>query len=204
MIEKLYQANGNKISSLLVSGNSFKFSSASFQNIESFKTSYDKKLSLSTKLEIPFDKVKYITKEEKSDTIVIHYKSKTTIPMACEFTLNNTGEFEQFTQQLENDLGLKQIKEVKSPFKAGFPNLFIGLFIAAFTWLGYYRLEEINNGTALAATSGKSRLFDQIVTLLGTNALLVIGGGLTVFFIVKAAMRFSNPPNETKWIFRNR
>jgi hypothetical protein len=67
MTQKVFSVSGNKISSLIIDESALKFSSKSFVNYNEFVESFNKSLSLATKLKVQFDNIKYIKKEDNED-----------------------------------------------------------------------------------------------------------------------------------------
>ena len=64
MTTKVFSISGNKISSLIIDANSLKFSSKTFNSLLEFQESWNKKLSIATKIEVKFDVIKSIKKED--------------------------------------------------------------------------------------------------------------------------------------------
>ena len=64
MVDKVFSISGNKISAFILDENSLKFSSSSSETVDTFREAFAKKLSLATKVEIKYDTIKSIKKED--------------------------------------------------------------------------------------------------------------------------------------------
>ena len=96
MIDKVFSVTGNKITSFIIDEDSLKFSSSTFETVDEFKLAFDKKLSLATKVEIKYNAIKSIKKEDNSSEISIVYKSALGISMDCEFAFTDTSKNQLF------------------------------------------------------------------------------------------------------------
>src|SRR4051812_28025534 len=103
MLNQVFAINGNKISSFVADTDSLKFSSSSFDSMDKFLTSFSKKLSLATKVEIKYDSIKSVQKEDNDKTVVIKYKALAGITSGCEFSFNNESDYEVFFSYLEKE-----------------------------------------------------------------------------------------------------
>ena len=198
MVDKVYSVSGNKISSAIIDENSLKFSSATFKTVDAFREAFAKKLSLSTKVEIKYDSIKHIRKEENDDEVTITYKNSLGLPVDCEFSFNGAADCEEFFTFFEKQKQFTKSHETLTPFKA-VRNYGIGLIATiGFTIFSYFQAIDIANGVAEEAHSRKARLFYNVVGLLGDKGVLAVGGLVSCFLIYKIWTRFSNPPGQIK------
>jgi len=198
MVDKVFSITGNKISSFITDESSLKFSSATFDTVESFREAFTKKLSLSTKVEIKYDTIKYIRKEDNSKEVLILYKKFIGIPLDCEFSFTDKADYETFFSFFEKDRYFRKSHETVTPLRA-IRNYLIGLAATiGFTIFAYYQAVDIANGTVEEASSGRVRTFNYIIGLLGDKGVLLIGTLISGYLIYKIWKRFSNPPNQIK------
>lgn len=203
MLDKVFLITGNKVSSLITDENSLKFSSATAESVQSFKEAFAKKLSLSTKLEIKYDSIKHIRKEDGDKDVIILYKKALGIPMDCEFSFKDSADYDTFFTFFEKEKSFIKSHEALKPLLA-IRNYGIGLIVTlVVTVFSYYQALAITDGTAEEAHSGKARLFFHVVELLGDKGVLAIGGLLSCFLAYKVWTRFSNPPTQIKLTPRN-
>ncbi|GAB2819375.1 hypothetical protein [Ferruginibacter profundus] len=198
MIDKVFSITGNKISAFIADENSLKFSSSTADSVDTFRAAFAKTLSLATKVEIKYDAIKSIKKEDNDKDVLIKYKTFAGIPAECEFSFSDPADYATFFTFFEQERYFTSIHETLSPFKA-IKNYLIGLSatigFTAFTW---YHAMDIKNGTAEEVNSGKGKAFDYIVGLLGDKGVLAIGILISGYLIYKIRKRFSNPPNQTR------
>jgi hypothetical protein len=198
MVEKVFAITGNKISAFITDENSLKFSSSTSETIETFREAFAKKFSLATKVEIRYDSIKCIKKEDNSKAVLILYKKIWGIPLDCEFTFTDIADYEIFFTFFEKERYFTRSNETLTPFRA-IRNYLIGLLATiAFTIFTYYQAIEITNGTVEEASSGKVRLFNYIVGVLGNKGVLAVGVLISGYLIYKIWKRFSDPPNQLK------
>lgn len=201
MLNKVFSIKGNKISSFISDDESLKFSSSkSERTIDSFKEAFAKKISLSTKVEIEYDSIKYIKIEDNDKNIIIRYKSFLGLPDDCEFSFNDSTDYDTFFRFLEKERYFTKTNERLTPFKA-IKNYLIG-FLATFgfTIFTYYQAIEFENGTIEEIHSGKSGIFNYVIGLLGNRGVLAVGISILVYLLYKIWTRFANPPNQLKFI----
>lgn len=201
MIDKVFLITGNKISAFIADEESLKFSSStSDTNINNFRESFAKKLSLSKKIEIKYDSIKSIKKEDNDDDILIKYKSFAGMPGNCEFSFSNKNDQDTFFTYLEKERYFTKTKETLTPFKA-IINYLIGLIVTiGLTVFSYFQALQIANGTADQITSRKGRVYQNIVSMLGDKGVILVGTAISVFLIYKIWTRFKNPPTQVKLI----
>lgn len=96
MVNKVFSITGNKISSLITDEISLKFSSSTSDSVDTFREAFAKKLSLATKVEIKYDSIKSIKKEDNDKDVLIKYKTFVGIVSDCEFSFNDMADYETF------------------------------------------------------------------------------------------------------------
>lgn len=200
MVDKVFSISGNKISSFITDEGSLKFSSQKFNTVSEFQEAWNKKVSLATKFDVEYDAIKSITKEDNDKDILIKYKAWAGMPGACEFSFSTFTDCEIFFSFLEKERYFKRTQETLTPIKA-IKNYLIG-FIATIgiTVFSYYQALNIANGTAENADNGKARVFNFVVGLLGDKGVMAVGLSISCFLFYKIWTRFSNPPNQTKFL----
>ncbi|MFY7786846.1 MAG: hypothetical protein ACOVQA_03125 [Thermoflexibacteraceae bacterium] len=195
----IFNVSGEKIASLLISENSFQFSSASFDNDTAFIEAWQKTLTLNTKTEVKFEQIKSITKEDNDNEICINYKNSLGLPMSCNFSFDDEANTTIFFSFLLENLHLSRTEEKLSPFKAITSQLFWLAFIVAATAFAYYMAVEMANGEISEGGSRKTRAFKILIEMLGEQGVLALGGLAILimgYFIWK---RVSKPPVLTKF-----
>ena len=185
MVNKVFSITGNKISSFITDGNSLKFSSSTFETVDSFREAFAKKLSLATKVEIKYDAINSIKKEDNAKDILIKYKTSIGIPSDCEFSFTDAADYETFFTFFEKERYFTKSYETLTPIRA-IRNYLIGLLATiGFTVFIYYQAIEIVTGTVEEYNSGKARIFNNIVELLGDKGVLAIGTLISSYLIYK-------------------
>ena len=203
MLNQVFPVSGNKISSFVADVDSLKFSSSSFDSVDEFLAAYSKKLSLATKLEIKYDSIKAVQKEDNDKTVVIKYKGIGGITSSCEFSFSNESDYEVFFSYLEKERYFKRTNETLTPFKA-IRSYILGLLLTiGLTIFAYYQAIDIANGTLEDSGNRKTRLFNALVGLLGDKGVLAVGAAITAWIGYKIWTRFKNPPNQTRFIAPN-
>jgi len=203
MSDKIFAVTGNKIASLLIDENSLKFSSHKFNSKEDFQSSWNKKISLATKVEIKYDSIKSFRKEDTDKDILIKYKTWAGIPSHCEFAFSDNEDYEIFFNLMVKERYFLRTEQTLTPFEA-IRNHAIGLLaVIAFTVFSFYQAIEIENGSVEEAGSGKARMFNLIIEQLGVNGVIAIGVLIICYFVLQIWTRFSNPPNQTRYLSPN-
>ncbi|MGI4871319.1 MAG: hypothetical protein ACRYFX_09085 [Janthinobacterium lividum] len=196
MLLQVFPITGNKIASLLAGETSFMLSSQYFASAEEFQTAWDKKLSLATKVEVKYDAIKSIKKDDDDQDILIKYKTFLGIPTNCEFSFDDPDAAPVFFAFLQQQQYFTRQHEQLTPLKAIVNYLLGVVFALAFTAFCYWQALEIANGTAEKNTHGEQALFNIIVGALGDKGVLLVGGAATCYLLYKAWQRFSNPPQR--------
>ena len=196
MINKVFSVSGNKIESMIIDEDSLKFSSKEPLSFEGFKDAWDKKLSLATKVEVKYESIKAIKKEENDDTVSIKYKTFTGIASNCEFSFTNPGDYEVFFSYFEDKKRYRRDVVELTPFKA-IQGYILGVVITiGIVVFAYLRAADIANGVAEESHSRKARLFDNILGMLGENGVLGVGAVIVGYLLYVIWKRFSNPPKQ--------
>jgi hypothetical protein len=184
MIDKVFLITGNKISTFITDQESLKFSSSTYDTVEKFKEAFAKNLSLATKVEIKYSSIKSIKKEDNDKDILIVYKTVIGIPMDCEFSFSDPKDCETFFNFLERERHFSKRHETLTPIRAN-RNYLIGLLATiASTIFLYYHAIEIANGTAKEAHNVKTRLFDNIVGILGDKGVIAVGTLISGYLVL--------------------
>ncbi len=204
MTDKVFSITGNKISSFIIDENSLKFSSQNHNSYTEFQDAWNKKLSLATKVEVKYETIKSIEKEENDDDILIKYKTFASIPMDCEFSFTDKKDYEIFFDYFIKNQFYQKTNETLTPFRA-IRNHLIGLIaIIGITIFSYYEAIAIVNGTVEEALSGKARLFNYVVGLLGDKGVIAVGIVISGYLLFKIWTRYKNPPNQVRLVPPNR
>jgi hypothetical protein len=200
MINRVFAVSGNKIASLVVGETSLMFSSKSFSSLEEFNESWSKKLSMATKVEVKFDSIKSVKKEDGDEDISISYKTFAGITGSCVFSFSDPASYDTFFGYLQKERYYTKTQEQLSPFKAVSSHL-IGLVVTiGITVFAYLEALKLAAGTAEVSGSRKARLFNTIVETLGDKGVLITGGLICAFIAYKIWTRFSNPPGQVKFL----
>jgi hypothetical protein len=198
MNNSVFSITGDKLSSFIVDGDSLKFSSQKFSTQGEFLEAWGRKLSLANKVEIKFDSIKLIKKEDNDKDILVKYKTWASIPSEIEFAFDLEEDNETFFNYLQKERYFSRTYESLTAFKA-IRGYAVGLiFTIAVTVFCYYQAIELENGTASGPTSGKARIFNLIVGTIGDKGVIIVGGLIVSFLLYKVWSRFSNPPHQTK------
>ena len=196
MINQLFSVSGSKISSLVVGENSLMFSSQNHNSVDAFNEAWGKTLSLATTVEIKYEAIKSVKKEDTDDDIMIKYKAFAGLPSECEFAFAHANDATDFFNFLEKQQYFSKSHETLSPFKAILGQL-IGLAITlAVTTFAYFEAINLTNGTANESVRGKARMFDAVVGFLGDKGVLAVGGLISCLLLYTLWKRFKNPPNQ--------
>ncbi|MBJ6145497.1 hypothetical protein [Hymenobacter sp. BT559] len=196
MNKKLFSVTGNKIASLLLGKDSLLFSSQEFNSEQGFVESWNKKLSLATKIEVKYTAIKSVGKEDNDDAIKVKYRTAVGIPGVCEFSCSSAGDCEQFFSFLEQEHAFDKHYAAMTPFKAVL-NYIIGLVATVgVTVLSYFEALKVANGTAEIGSSGKARTYYALLEFLGDKGVLVVGGAFACYLLYKIWTRATNPPHQ--------
>ena len=197
MYQKLFSTTGNKINSTVVDREGIKFLSSKFNTIEEFDQAFKKKISLQTKLLVPYENINSISKEEHEQTVYLNFKTKIGVSRNCEFSFIDQQEEEEFFNYFETEQLYKKEYQSKSPFKSAASYLFGIIFTSFVGIVMYNRGVELEQGTA-SEIRGKGRIFDLVLNSIGLNGAMIIIGIFLLFFLYKAYTRFTKPPKEIR------
>jgi hypothetical protein len=200
---QLFKVSGNKMESLLVADKALLFSSKSYQHPDEFRQAWSKSLTLATKVEVKFDVIKSVTKEDADDDIKIKYKGSLGMPGEAVFSFAEKNDTDRFYEFLVNELSFQKTEERLSPVKAVLPNLFALAITIAITLFAHYQSIAIANGTVDESGSRRSRSFNSLIELLGTKGVWLVGMSITLFIGYKIWKRFSHPPVQIKLLPAN-
>ncbi|MBC7720528.1 MAG: hypothetical protein H7068_00800 [Pedobacter sp.] len=196
---RLFKVSGSKIQSLYIADTGLQFSSNYIASSEDeFIDFWNKKLSLATKVEVQFEKIKSVTKEDSGKEIIIKYKAFVGIPSECEFSFDNAYDVEVLFNYLEKEQYFARTEEHLTPIKAVIRYAIGFVFALAFIIFCYYEAIAITNGTTDEPSSGKAQLFMRLIGFLGDKGVLALGFAGLSYIGYKIVTRFKNPPQQTK------
>jgi hypothetical protein len=196
MLHQVFAITGNKIASMMAGETSLMFSSQHFRSADEFRAAWDKKLSLATKVEVKYDAIKSVHKDDDDGDILIKYKTILGIPTNCQFSFDDAGAYPLFFSFLQRERYFTKREESLTPLKA-IVNYLVGIVATlAFTAFNYAQALAIAAGTVEETTDHKRELFNVIVGTLGPTGVLAAGGLLLAYLGYKAWKRFSNPPTR--------
>ncbi len=204
MENKVFAISGDKKSSFILDESSLKFSSKDPVSWTEFQESWSKMLTLATKLEVKYDAITAIKKEDNDDTVVIKYKGIGGLPSECEFSFSDANDREAFFTFFEKEHYFQRNYEALTPFKAIKNYLFGFAITIAIIIYTYFEAIAIANGTAERSTSRKGRLFQNIADILGDKGVIIVGLIICSFFVYIIWTRFKNPPNQLSLLPPNR
>ncbi len=185
---------------MLAGETAFLFSSQRFTSTEEFRAAWDKKLSLATKVEVKYDAIKSIHKDDDDAAILIKYKTFLGITTDCQFSFDDAGAYPAFFTFLQKDRYFTKQEEKLTPLKS-IVNYLIGIVAAlALTAFSYSQALDIAQGTVEDPTNHKQEIFNLVVGFLGTNGVLAVGALLLAYLGYKAWARCTNPPNRLRFL----
>lgn len=196
MMDKVFFVSGGKISTMIVDEDSLKFSSSSFKDISDFQENWDKKLTLTKKFEIKYSDIKSIKKEDSSNMIRISYTTIGVLPSLMAFSFEYTDDTDVFFEYLVKQQYFQKSSEQLSAFKAIRGYLYWLVITIGITWLGYYMALGIDEGETYEPTRAKTRLFYEIIKILGVEGVMIVGVLIAAFISYKIWIRYQNPPNQ--------
>lgn len=198
MIEKVFLVEGHQVKSLLLGDKSLMFSSKSCDSAQQFNEYWNKKISLGNKIEIDYDSIISVAKEDLDDTIKVKLKSKLKFLSGSEFSFIHNTDNEIFFTFLEKELHFIRTYEKLSPIKAIASYIFGLIFTVGITIFAHYQSIEISNGTIEETYDAKVRLFYLLIEKVGDIGVWIIGSLITCFFLYKIWTRYTNPPYQIK------
>ncbi|MFC4230889.1 hypothetical protein ACFOW1_03230 [Parasediminibacterium paludis] len=195
---RLFKVSGSKIQSLYIADSGLHFSSNKFDAEEDFEQSWGKTLTLATKIEIPFDKIKSVTKEDAAKELSIKYKAVLGIGSDCEFSFVDNSNVEVLFNHLQAEHYFTRSEAQLSPFGAIWKHLLGLALVAGVTVFSYNEALAMANGAAYEPSTGRARLFMRLIELLGDKGVLVVGIAIAGYIGYKLVTRFKNPPIQIK------
>jgi hypothetical protein len=194
MIDSVFYITGHKVSSLMVDDNSVKLMTKEPITVHEFRAAWDKKVSINTKVEIKFEKITAIKKEDNDDTVVIRYKNFMNLTINCEFSFNSREDCEVFLTHFVKNLFYQKTYERMNRINAN-RNYILGLvFSLVFITMSYFEAMAQANGTSDEMSSGKGKVFQYLVGLIGVTGVILLGIAICSWIIYKMWSRFKNPP----------
>ena len=199
MANKIFSIIGNGLSTFITDETSLKFSSSNYSTVDSFKKAFSKKISVAKKIEIRYDSIMLIIKEENDKNILIKFKNSVGIIGGCEFSFILLVDYDTFFTFLEKEKYFTRSQAILTPFKA-IRNYLIGLLTTiSFTIFIYYHATEIANNT-VQTSNWKGFFFEYIVRLIGNKGILGVGITIAGYLIYKIWKRLSNLPTQIKFL----
>jgi hypothetical protein len=200
---QLINVSGEKIECLYFADNALQLLSKSVSSVNEFQEAWTKKLSLSTKIEIEYQNIKSITKEENEDEVVVSHKGFAGVGNSTKLTFANESEREAFYHFFQKHYGFVRTDEKLSTIKSTLPYAGGFAFSVISTIYAYKKAIEMANGNIERAegysrSARKSRSFDNLIEMLGTNGVLLVGSCLIGYTLYMIWTRFKNPPILTK------
>ena len=201
MINKVFSITGRvgeaHISTFIADEEALKFASSTYHTVDEFREAFAKKLSLATKVEIKYSSIKSIKKEDNNNVILITHKAFFG-SAECAFSFTNPEDYNTFFTFWEKEKHFTKHRETLTPFKAIKIHLIALLIMIGLTIAFYYIAIGIANGTA--KESPDTIFFDAIIGFLGSKGVLAIGTLISGCLAYRIWKRFSNPPNQTKFL----
>lgn len=199
------KVSGEKIECLVVGENSIQLADKAFSSIEEFNETWNKTMTLVSKSEIKYESIKSISKEENEDEVVVKASGAMGIPSETKFAFVNNSNKDAFFNFFQGQKSFIRTDDTLSPMKSAMPYIWGLLASIAISSYAFFEAMSMNAGTFVATEGNsrgarKSRFFDSIIEMLGTNGVLLLGLGASAFIGYLAWKRFKNPPMQTKLV----
>lgn len=186
----------SSLQSMILDEESIRLSSKKTQSLEEFDKTWYKKISFRSKREILYSKIKTIQKLENSNSIFIQTEGWSG---NLEFSFDNGTDYPVFIDFFEQEKGFKKTEERLTPFKSVKGSL-IGLaVILGITGLAYWMASH-PDGDSEHSGRAKGRIIKALVNLLGEKGVLIVGGLAVCYFGYQIWRKYTNPPQQTKWV----
>ena len=205
---KVIEVSGEKIESLVLSENELQLLNKSFTKIENFNEQWNKKLTLTTKNKIEYSNIKNITKEDSEEEVVVNYSGELGISKSCKIQFIYEQDREEFYTFLQEQKGFVKTEERLSSLQASKSLLISFAIVTAISIFAYFRAVEVaspdfveNDDTGRSAR--KARMFNNIVSFLGPNGVVLLALGIIGFIGYKIWNRYKNPPMQLKFTRNN-
>ncbi len=197
MHQKVFSISGSNGCSLLIGDNSLMFSKVKHESYSDFNEAWKKKFAWFKRVEIKFDKIKAIIKEENDDDLVIKYKTFLGIPLDVAFSFEDKNDLEILSNYFITNRYYQKTIERLSPIRA-IRDYLIGLFVVFIaTYYCYSAAIDMKNGVYVKSHGSKARAFDFLVELIGDKGVIALGILFASYLIYNMLKRFKNPPNRT-------
>jgi hypothetical protein len=199
---QIIRASGNKVECLVLAENTIQLMSKVFNSLDEFNEAWNKTLTLATKSEIKYDAIKSISKEEGEDEVLIKYKGLAGMTSEEKLTFPKSSDRDAFYDFFQTEKGFVRTDETMSPLKSVMPYLGgLGVTLLA-TAYGYYQSVEMANGQFImedgySRAARRRNFIDSIIGMLGTNGVLLLGLGISVYIGYLIWNRYKNPPVHT-------
>lgn len=206
--DNVFTVAGQKISSMIFTTGSLRFSSALFQSKNDFEEAWARKLSLATKVEIPYDKIRSVSREIPGSGIKIKYKGVAGLPSEIIFSYPDPQHTDLLFAYLKDVLFFQKSEGQLSPWKATSPYI-VGMAITlAIVIFCHYQVPGLTDPDGLAkadaeAHSGKVRLFNHLISALGYKGVWAVGLAICGYIGYKIWQRWTNPPNHQTFLPQN-
>lgn len=202
MIEPMViTVEGEKMSSMLLNDEGIYISSADAKAPEEWKSSFEKKLSLSTKKSILHHKIIWVKQELPGLQFQLRHEG--TINQTAAFTIQNEAERAAFEQHLQAVAGLHYEEVQLSAKEALKPRLWALGIAAALGGLAMWLAHRIETGEMVINNDGSYRRGRWILNLLdglGFAGTSLIAVGVVMAIGIFAYKRYQNPPVERRWV----
>src|SRR5260221_1978771 len=116
MPSQIFRVTANKETSRLLADHALRFSSQSFSSVDEFEQAWNKKLTLATKLEIKYESIRSVPKEDQEERIVIIYKTRIGFPSEGEFSFTVQEDYAVFYTFMVKDHHFTKYHETLNQF----------------------------------------------------------------------------------------
>lgn len=194
LAERAYPIAGHRIRTMITDEEGVKFLSEHHVLREEFLRAWRKKFSIATKVNIRYDRIRRITREEQDKNVKIRYRTALGISPSIVFAFLDADDAERFFHFFQQQHFYNRTTERLSRFAAVRDYLFGLLFTIAITGFAYWQAIEIRNGTVEKTSDAKSELFNLLVAFLGPQGVLAVGGAICLVIMYQVYKRGTNPP----------
>ncbi len=198
MHNKVFAIHGNKVATLYMAENALMLTSERCNTEEGFMELWNKKMSLATKLEIKYESIYSIKKEDNDKDIVIRHKFLLGIPSESQFSFLNAEDYDTFFAFLQKEKNYSATHEQLTPFSAAAPSFFGLVFAVLITAVSFRQAIHIADGTIEEAHNTKTMFFYKIIEILGEKGVLAVGAIAACYLLYKIWSRLKNLPHQLK------
>jgi hypothetical protein len=192
--------SGDKLSALLVTDTAMMFSSSYHYSPDEYLINWEKKLSLATKYDVKFTKVKSIRKNNDAKEIKLNYKAYLNIPSELEFSFEDKTDEINFFAHLEKEQYFEKTKFQLSRFRAILLYLLGFLLLVLSIIVSHFALVDLQTGKLDSHIESKTILFNKLITFLGFKGIWILGILVTCYIGAKIIKRFKYPPVQIKFL----